>query len=102
MPPGGATGNSGQFGIDLWTDARCTSALKSFHKNNDSCVATQREFPKKFGIHQNSKVPSAHAIEAWVNNFEETGSAVTMKGGSIQNFKIVSTPQNTNAMRASF
>jgi transposase len=28
-------------------------------------------------------VPSAHAIKTWVNNFEETGSTVKKKGGSV-------------------
>ena len=46
-------------------------------------VAALREFPKKFGIHRNSKVPSAHAIKTRVNNFEDTGSAVKKKGGSV-------------------
>ena len=53
--------------------------MKSFYKKNDSYVAAQREFHKKFRIHRNSKVPSAHAIKTWVNNFEETSSTVKMK-----------------------
>jgi len=44
-------------------------------------------------------VPSAHAIKTWVNNFEETGSTVKMKGCSV---KTVRTPQNIDAVRASF
>jgi hypothetical protein len=44
-------------------------------------------------------VPSAHAIKTWVNNFEETGSSVKKKGGSV---KTVRTPQNIDAVRASF
>ena len=44
-------------------------------------------------------MPSAHAIKTWVNNFEETGSAVKKKGGSV---KTVRTPQNIDAVRASF
>jgi hypothetical protein len=31
-------------------------------------------------------VPSAHAIKTRVNNFEETGSTVKMKGGSVKQF----------------
>ena len=67
--------------------------------NNDSYVGAQREFRKKFGIHRNSKVPSTHTIKTWVNNFEETCSTIKKKGGSV---KTVRTPQNTDAVRASF
>ena len=99
MLPGGVTVNSVQFEIESWTGARRAYAVKSFYKNNDSYVAAQREFRKKFGIHRNSKVPSAHAIKTWVNNFEGTSSTVKKKGGSV---KTVRTPRNIDAMRASF
>jgi len=78
---GGVTVNSVQFEMESWTDAQRAFAVKSFYKNNDSCVSAQRTFRKKFGIHRNSKVQSAHAIKTWVNNFEETGSTVKKKGG---------------------
>jgi hypothetical protein len=83
----------------LWTGAQRAFAVKSFYKNNDSYVAAEHEFRKKFGIHRNSKVPSPHAIKTWVNNFEETGSTVKKKGGSV---KTARTPQNIDAVRASF
>ena len=98
MLPGGVAVNSVQFEMESWTGAQCAFAVKSFYKN-DSYVAPQREFRKKFGIHRNSNVPSAHAIKTWVNNFEETGSTVKKKGGSV---KTVRTPQNIGAVRASF
>ena len=44
-------------------------------------------------------MPSAHAIKTWVNNFEETGSTVKKKGGSVE---IVGIPQNNDAVRAAF
>jgi len=99
MLPGGVVVNSVQFEMESWTGAQRAFAVKSFYKNNDSYVATQREFRKKFGIHRKSKVPSAHAIKAWVNNFEETGSTVKKIGGNV---KTVRTPQNIDAVRASF
>jgi len=99
MPPGGVAVNSVQFEMEPWTGVQSVFAVKSFYKNNDSYVAAQREFRKKFGIHGNSKVPSAHAIKTWVNNFEETGSTVNKKCGSV---KTVRTPQNIDAVRASF
>jgi transposase len=91
--------NSIQFEMDSCTGAQSAFTVKSFYKNKDSYVAAQSEFRKKFGIHRNSKVLSAHAIKTWVHNFEETGSAVKMKGGSA---KTVRTPQNIDTVRASF
>jgi len=99
MLPGGVAVNSVQFEMESWTDAQRAFAVKSFYKNNNSYVAAQREFRKKFGIHRNSKVPSAHAIKTWVNNFEGTGSTVKKKGGSV---KTVRNPQNIDAATASF
>jgi len=95
----GVAVNSVQFEIESWTSALRAFVVKSFYMNNDNYVAAQREFRKKFGIHQNSKVPWAHTIKTWVNNFEETGSTVKKKGGSV---KTVRTPQNFDAVRASF
>jgi len=99
MPPGGVAVNSVQFEMESWTGAQRAFAVKSFCKNNGSYVAVRREFRKKFGINRNSKVPSAHTVKTWVNNFEETGSTVKKKGGSV---KTVRTPQNIVAVRASF
>ena len=86
MLPGGVAVNSVQFEMESWTGAQRAFAVKSFYKN-DSYVAAQGEFRKKFGIHRNSKVPSAHSIKTWVNNFEETGSTVRKKGGSVKTVK---------------
>jgi len=97
--PGGVAVNSVQIEIESWwTGARRAFAVKPFYKNNDSYVATQREFRKKFGIHRNSKVPSVRALKTWVNNFEKPGSTVKKKVGSV---KTVRTPQNIDAVRAS-
>jgi hypothetical protein len=79
MLPGGVAVISIQFEMESWTGAQRAFAVKSFYKNNDSYVADQHEFRKKFGIHRNSKVPSAHAIKTWINNSVETGSTVKRK-----------------------
>ena len=92
MLPGGVAVNSVQFEMEQWTGAQRAFAVKSFNKNSDSYVAAQREFRNKFGIRRNSEVPSAHAIKTSVNNFEETGSTVKKKGGSV---KTVRTPHRT-------
>jgi len=84
MLSGGVAVNSVQFEMESWTGAQRAFAVKSFYKINDSYVAAQREFRKKFGINRNSKVPSAHVIKMCVNNFEETDSTVKKKGGSVK------------------
>ena len=99
MLPGGVAVNSVKFEMEPWTGAQRAFAVKSFYNNNDSYVATQNEFRKKFGIHRKSKFPSAHAIKMWVNNFEETGSTVKKKCGSV---KTVRTPQKSDAVTAAF
>ena len=99
MLPVGVAVNSVQFEMESRTGERRAFAVKSFYKNNDSYIAAQGEFRKKIGIHRNSKVPSAHAIKTLVKNFEETGSTVKKKGGSV---KPVRTPQNIDVVRESF
>jgi len=46
--PGGVAVNTE---MESWTGAKRAFAVKSFYKNNDSYVAAQREFRKKFWIH---------------------------------------------------
>ena len=87
MLPGGVALNSVQFEMESRTGAQRAFAVKSFYKNNDNYFAAQREFRKKFGIHRNSKVTSAHDVKTWVNNFEQTGSTVEKKGGSVKTVK---------------
>ena len=81
MLVGGVAVNSVQFEMELWTGVQRAFAIKSFYKNNYSYAAAQREFCKKFGIHRNSKVPSAHAVKMCVNNFEETHPTVKKNPG---------------------
>ena len=85
--PGGVAVHSVEYEMESWTGAQRAFTVKSFYKNNNSYAAAQREFRKKFGIRRNSKVPSAHAIKTWVNTFEETGSTVKKKGGSVKAVK---------------
>jgi len=56
-------------------------------------------FARNSGFLETVNTDLAHAIKTWVNNFEETGSTVKKKGGSV---KTVHTPQNIDAVRASF
>ena len=67
--------------MEPWTEAQRAFTVKAFYKNGDSFVIAQHEFQREFGIHRNRAVPSAHAIKAWIRNFEVTGSTLKMKGG---------------------
>jgi len=69
---------------------------KRFTKNGDTFVVAQREFRRKFGIHLNRAVPSAHAIKTWFRNLEATGSTLKKKVGSV---KTVCTPENNAVVR---
>jgi hypothetical protein len=71
-----------------WTGAKPAFGVKTFYKNGDSFVIAQRVFRREFGIHRNRAVPSAHAIKAWVRNFEATGSTLKCS------VKTVRTPEN--------
>jgi hypothetical protein len=70
--------------------------VKSFYKNGDSFVIAQLEFRREFGIHRNRSVPSGHATNNWVRNFEATGSTRKKKGDSV---KTVSTSKNIAVVR---
>jgi len=50
MLPGGVAVNNVRFEMESWTGVQRAFATKSFYKNNDSYVAAQREFRKKFGF----------------------------------------------------
>ena len=66
MLPGGVAVNSVQFEMESWTVAQRAFAVKSFYKNNDSYIAAQREFRKKFGIHRNSIQNPLHSSKVTV------------------------------------
>ena len=77
--------------MESWTGAQFAFAVKAFYKNGHSFVIAQREFRREFGIHRNRTIPSAHAMKAWVRNFEVSGFTLKEKGGSV---KTVPTPEN--------
>jgi hypothetical protein len=49
--PGGVAVNRFQFDTDSWTGVQRAFAVKLFYKTNNSYVAVEREFRKKFRIH---------------------------------------------------
>ena len=82
--------------MESCTEAQHAFAVKAFYKNSDSFVIAQCEFRREFWIHRNHAVPSAHAINTWVWNFEAAGSTLKKKSGSV---KTVRTPQNIAVVR---
>lgn len=68
-----------------------------FYKNNDSYVAAQRAFRLHFNLKRHDSAPSAKAIQIWITNFEETGSALKKKP---VRQKSIRTPENVTAVRA--
>jgi hypothetical protein len=82
--------------MESWTGAQCGFAVKAFYKHGECVVIVQYEFWRKFRIHRNHAVPSAHAIKTWVLNFEATDSTLKKNGGSV---KRVCTPENIAVVR---
>ncbi len=65
--------------MDQWNGQQRALAIKMFYKNGDSLTAAQREFRRFYNLGRHGAVPSKHAIKCWINNFEETGSALKKK-----------------------
>ena len=77
--------------MESWNGAHRAFAVKAYYKNNDSYVSAQRVFRNHFNIPRNDPVPSAHAIKTWIKNFEETGSTVKKRIGSVKSVRM---PEN--------
>jgi hypothetical protein len=65
--------------------------MKAYYKNNDSYMSAQCVFQNHFNIPRNDPVPSAHAIKRRIKNFEETGSTLKKKIGSVKSVRM---PEN--------
>ncbi len=62
--------------MDQWNGQQRALAIEMFYKNDHSLTAAQREFRRFYNLGRHGAVPSKHAIKCWINNFEETGSAL--------------------------
>lgn len=65
--------------MEHWTGEQCAFAVKSFYKHGDCAHAARREYHCHFHLGHHNPVPSAHAIQTWVSNFEQTDSAQQKK-----------------------
>ena len=85
--------------MQQWTCQERAFAVKAYYKNGESLVRALRAFRTHFNVPRNRPVPSKHAINTWVDNFEVSGST-TKKRGSSQ--KTVRTPENFQRVREAF
>jgi transposase len=83
--------------MEQWSGEHRSFCVKSFYKNGDSATIVQRLFRNRFNILRHGRVPSAHAINSWVKNFEETGSALKSKHKGAA--RTVRTPENIDRVR---
>jgi len=70
--------------------------VKAYHQNGESFVRCRRAFRTHFNVPRNRPVPSNHAINTWVDNFEVSGSTSNKRGGSQ---KTVLTSENIERVR---
>ncbi|CAI6349309.1 unnamed protein product [Macrosiphum euphorbiae] len=64
--------------MEQWSGKQRAYAIKLFYKKG-SYVAAQRAFRLHLNLKPHDSVPSAKAIQIWITNFEETGSALKKK-----------------------
>ncbi|KAL4112988.1 hypothetical protein QTP88_016699 [Uroleucon formosanum] len=86
--------------MDQWVGSQRAIAVKAYYKNGDCLTAARREFRRHYNLGRHDHVPSCKAIKSWVENFEETGSALKKKPPGAQ--RTQRTPQNIEAVRTSF
>ncbi|PNF22716.1 hypothetical protein B7P43_G07116 [Cryptotermes secundus] len=65
--------------MEEWNGRQRAFAIKMFSETDDSLEGAQREFHRFFKLGRHGRVPSKHTIKTWVQNFEETGSALKKK-----------------------
>jgi len=82
-----------------WTGEERTFTVKAYYQNGEILVWAGRAFRTHFNVPRNRPVPSNHAINTWVDNFEVSGSTFKKRGSSQ---KIVRTPENIEGVREAF
>ena len=85
--------------IQQWTVEERAFAVKAYYQNGERLVRARPPFRTHFNVPRNRLVPSNHAINTWVDNFEVSGSTSKKRGGSQ---KTVRTPENIERVRESF
>ena len=78
--------------MEQWNLEHRIFAYDCFVKNEESVIAVQREFRRRFNIHRNESVPCRNTILRWVNNFRTEGCIMKKKNHGPQH--TVRTPEN--------
>ena len=82
----------------VWTGVHRGFAVRAFFENNESVIATQRAFRRRFNIPRNDPVPQANTIRSWVRQLEATGS--TLRTDTHGRRRSIRTPENVERVRA--
>ena len=82
----------------LWTGEHRGFAVRAYFENNQSVIATQRAFRRRFNIPRNNAVPQANTIRSWVRQLEATGS--TLRRDTHGRRRSIRTPENVERVRA--
>ena len=85
--------------MQQWTGEERAFDVKAYYQNGESLVRAQPAFRTQFNDPRNRPVPSNHAINTWVANFEVSESTSKKRGGSQ---KTVQTPENIERVREAF
>lgn len=76
--------------MDEWVGSQRAFDGKSFYKNGDSASAAQWEFWRHYNLRGHAHVPTCHAINKWIKNFEVMGSALKKKASGGKRIQRVS------------
>ena len=82
----------------VWMGAHRGFAVRSYFENNQSVIAMQRAFRRRFNIPRNITVPQANTIRSWVRQLEATGS--TPRRDTHGRRRFIITPENVEMVRA--
>ena len=82
----------------VWTGVHRGFAVRAYFESNQSVIATQRAFRRRFNIPRNNAVPQANTIRSWVRQLEATGS--TLRRGTHGRRRSIRTPENVERVRA--
>ncbi|XP_066969142.1 uncharacterized protein [Macrobrachium rosenbergii] len=82
----------------VWTGVHRGFAVHAYFENNQSVIATQRAFRRRFNIPRNNAVPQANTIRSWVGQLEATGS--TLRTYTHGRRRSIRTPENVKRVRA--
>ena len=85
--------------MQQWTGEERTFTVKAYYQNGESLVRARRAFRTHFSVPRNRPVPSNHAINTWLDNFEVSGSTFKKRDSSQ---KTVRTPENIERVREAF